>query len=93
MNRSKGSYWSARTFLDVFSRQKKLKIMGIMENDGAVTNPNHRNRLFERNVTLFWRVFIPVFGTVFLAGLTITLLIIPEEIYIYHFQHSGFASQ
>ena len=54
--------------------------MGIMENDGAVTNPeSSQTDCLSANVTLFWRVFIPVFGTVFLAGLTITLLIIPEE--------------
>lgn len=29
--------------------------------------------------TLFWRVFIPIFGTVFLSGLLLTFLLIPEE--------------
>lgn len=31
------------------------------------------------NATLFWRVFIPIFGTVFLSGLLLTFLLIPEE--------------
>jgi hypothetical protein len=29
--------------------------------------------------TLFWRIFVPVFGTVFLAGLTFAMLMISEE--------------
>jgi hypothetical protein len=29
--------------------------------------------------TLFWRVFVPVFGTVFLAGLTFAMILISEE--------------
>jgi hypothetical protein len=31
------------------------------------------------NMTLFWRVFTPIFGAVFLSGLLITFLLIPEE--------------
>jgi hypothetical protein len=31
------------------------------------------------NSTLFWRVFLPIFGTVFLSGLLLTFLLIPEE--------------
>ncbi|MFN0034026.1 MAG: hypothetical protein ACKVUS_03100, partial [Saprospiraceae bacterium] len=29
--------------------------------------------------TLFWRVFVPIFGTVFLSGLLLAFLLIPEE--------------
>lgn len=31
------------------------------------------------NFTLYWRVFVPIFGTVFLSGLLLTFLLIPEE--------------
>ncbi|MBL7807463.1 MAG: hypothetical protein JNN28_06610 [Saprospiraceae bacterium] len=31
------------------------------------------------NMTLFWRVFMPIFGGVFLTGLLLTFLLIPEE--------------
>lgn len=31
------------------------------------------------SATLFWRVFVPIFGTVFLSGLLLTFLLIPEE--------------
>lgn len=31
------------------------------------------------NATLFWRVFVPVFGTVFLSGFLFAFLLIPEE--------------
>jgi hypothetical protein len=31
------------------------------------------------NSTLFWRVFVPIFGTVFLSGLLLSFLLIPEE--------------
>ena len=29
--------------------------------------------------TLMWRIFVPIFGTVFLGGLLLTFLLIPEE--------------
>lgn len=29
--------------------------------------------------TLYWRVFVPIFGTVFLTGLLLSFLLIPEE--------------
>ncbi len=33
--------------------------------------------------TLFWRVFIPIFGTVFLSGLLLTFFLIPgEDLYL-----------
>ncbi len=33
--------------------------------------------------TLFWRVFVPIFGTVFLSGLLLTFWLIPgEELYL-----------
>ncbi len=31
------------------------------------------------NSTLFWRVFVPIFVTVFISGLLLTFLLIPEE--------------
>lgn len=31
------------------------------------------------NFTLYWRVFVPIFGTVFLSGLLLAFLLIPEE--------------
>ena len=35
------------------------------------------------NATLFWRVFVPIFGTVFLSGLVLALLLIPgEDLYL-----------
>lgn len=35
------------------------------------------------NATLFYRVFIPIFGTVFLSGLTLAMMLIPgEDLYL-----------
>lgn len=35
------------------------------------------------NATLFYRVFVPIFGTVFLLGFTLALLLIPgEDLYL-----------
>ncbi len=35
------------------------------------------------NATLFWRVFTPIFGTVFLSGLLLSFLLIPgEDLYL-----------
>ena len=31
------------------------------------------------NSTLYWRVFVPIFGTVFLGGLLLSFVLIPEE--------------
>ena len=38
-----------------------------------------RTECLSSNTTLFWRVFVPIFGTVFFAGMTAALLLISEE--------------
>lgn len=35
--------------------------------------------MLSSNMTLFWRVFIPVFGTVFLLGLTLAVWLLDED--------------
>lgn len=45
----------------------------------ATTNEVEKTECLSSNATLFWRVFVPIFGTVFLSGLLLTFLLIPEE--------------
>ena len=48
--------------------------------EAHVANPTE---CLSTNSTLFWRVFLPIFGTVFLGGLLLTFLLIPgEELYL-----------
>lgn len=50
----------------------------FMENQNAESQAVPTECL-SSNATLFWRVFVPIFGTVFLSGLLLTFLLIPEE--------------
>ncbi len=57
------------------------------ETEGQLPLPNptsadkegDQTECLSANATLFWRVFVPIFGTVFLGGLLLTFLLIPEE--------------
>lgn len=40
---------------------------------------SEKTECLSSNATLFWRVFVPIFGTVFLSGLLLTFVLIPEE--------------
>ncbi|MBK6993727.1 MAG: hypothetical protein IPH31_01910 [Lewinellaceae bacterium] len=54
----------------------------FMENqnaDNQQPNSADQTECLSSNSTLFWRVFMPIFGTVFLGGLLLTFLLIPEE--------------
>ncbi len=54
--------------------------MGNLDHSAADPAPEpQRTECLTSNATLFWRVFVPIFGTVFLAGLTLALLLISEE--------------
>ncbi|MEQ1744083.1 MAG: hypothetical protein ABMA02_01545 [Saprospiraceae bacterium] len=44
-----------------------------------VTNGHTRPTNLSSNMTLFWRVFLPVFGTVFFTGLMVALWVTTEE--------------
>jgi hypothetical protein len=58
-----------------------------MENPAPVTtdttalpqNGHSQSVVLSSNTTLFWRVFVPVFGTVFFGGLTLAFWLIPAE--------------
>ena len=41
--------------------------------------PAEKTECLSSTATLFWRVFVPIFGTVFLSGLLLTFIFIPEE--------------
>ncbi|MFN0214008.1 MAG: hypothetical protein ACKVT2_07105 [Saprospiraceae bacterium] len=45
----------------------------------STETPINETECLSSSATLFWRVFTPIFGTVFLSGLLLTFLIIPEE--------------
>lgn len=53
----------------------------FMENQDSDNTqlPTGSTECLSSNATLFWRVFVPIFGTVFLSGLLLTFLLIPEE--------------
>lgn len=54
--------------------------MGNLENNAPEPAPEApRTECLSSNKTLFWRVFVPVFGSVFLLGLNLALLLISEE--------------
>lgn len=50
---------------------------------GASEQPSdaaaERSECLSSNATLFYRIFAPVFGTVFLAGFVLALVLIPED--------------
>ncbi|MDO8368213.1 MAG: hypothetical protein Q7T20_15545 [Saprospiraceae bacterium] len=53
-----------------------------MENQNAENqqpNSAENTECISSNSTLFWRIFVPIFVTVFLGGLLLTFLFIPEE--------------
>ncbi|MEZ4918761.1 MAG: hypothetical protein R2792_06595 [Saprospiraceae bacterium] len=50
----------------------------MKEERAPQTSPSGAKRL-SSNTTLMWRVFAPVFGTVFLLGFTLAFWLIPEE--------------
>jgi hypothetical protein len=50
----------------------------MKEEQAPQTSPSGAKRL-SSNTTLMWRVFAPVFGTVFLLGFTLAFWLIPEE--------------
>lgn len=43
------------------------------------SNGHSRPATLSSNATLFWRVFLPVFGTVFLTGLLLAFWLTPED--------------
>jgi hypothetical protein len=54
--------------------------MGNTEPSNANTAPEaQKTECLSASATLFWRVFVPIFGTVFLSGLTLALMLIDEE--------------
>lgn len=54
--------------------------MGNIDPAGAESTPeSQRTECMSSNATLFWRVFVPIFGTVFLLGLVMALCLIDEE--------------
>lgn len=54
--------------------------MGNIEDSAFEPAPeSQKTECLTSNATLFWRVFLPIFGTVFLAGFAAALLLIPEE--------------
>ncbi len=54
--------------------------MGNLDNNPQDPAPEAtRTECLSSNKTLFWRVFVPIFGTVFLLGLNLALLLIPED--------------
>ena len=42
-------------------------------------NGHSKLMVLSSNMTLFWRIFVPFFGTVFLTGLMLAFLLIDEE--------------
>jgi len=59
----------------------------FMENqtntDPSLAVGSESTECLSSNSTLFWRVFIPIFGTVFFTGLLLTFLLIPgEDLYL-----------
>ena len=54
--------------------------MGNLDQPGSGPAPEpQRTDCLSSTATLFWRVFVPIFGTVFLAGLTLALMVIHES--------------
>ncbi len=54
--------------------------MGNLDNNMPDPAPEEtRTECISSNKTLFWRIFIPVFGTVFFVGINTALLLISEE--------------
>ncbi len=53
------------------------------ENPNTPAAPAARPTHLSSNATLFWRVFLPVFGTVFLSGMLLAFwLIDPDDLYL-----------
>ena len=54
--------------------------MGNLDNDTAGPTPEpQRTECLSSNFSLYWRIFIPIFGTVIFSGLLLALILIPEE--------------
>ncbi len=54
--------------------------MGNLDNNTPDPAPEvQRTECLSSNKTLFWRIFIPIFGTVFFVGMNTALLLISEE--------------
>jgi len=54
--------------------------MGNLDNNASTPAPEEqRTDCLSSNATLFWRVFVPIFGTVFLSGMTTALLLLDED--------------
>ena len=59
-----------------------MRRLFFMENQTSAAPEQPENQVTERlssNSTLFWRVFVPVFGTVFMSGFLLAFLLIPGE--------------
>ena len=54
--------------------------MGNLDNAASDPAPESpRTECLSSTTTLFWRVFVPIFGTVFLSGFTLALMLISAE--------------
>jgi hypothetical protein len=49
------------------------------DSENQAQTPAEKTECLSSTATLFWRVFIPIFVTVFLSGLLLTFVLIPEE--------------
>lgn len=56
----------------------------LPENQATITEEaTDKTECLSASATLFWRIFVPIFGTVFLTGLLLTFWLIPgEELYL-----------
>jgi hypothetical protein len=63
--------------------ENKTPLPHESDSDIQVPMASDKTECLSTNSTLFWRVFVPIFGTVFLGGLLLTFLLIPgEELYL-----------
>jgi hypothetical protein len=53
--------------------------MSVPESMPAEATTSARPQLLSSTATLFWRLFVPVFGTVMIAMLTVVLWILPDD--------------
>jgi hypothetical protein len=56
-----------------------LPMGNLLYSSSSSSDESPQTDCLTSNATLFWRVFVPIFGTVFLGGLTLAMMLISAE--------------
>jgi hypothetical protein len=71
------------TFADFFNKKNMEKEHQLPEINTQPTNGHSKTEVISSNNTLFWRIFVPVFGTVFFTGLLVAFWVTNMDDFIF----------